>query len=441
MKASRVLWVAVMLALQGDIFAQTTPPRTATPVVPLTFSTSLPLMVIDTGGMAIADDPKIPASLAVISKGAGDSNRPSDRPTGFQGGIGIEVRGTTSQTFPKKQYGFETRDDLGKGAAVGLLGLPPGRSWILSAAYSDPTLLRDAVAYNLARRMGHYASRTLPVELILNGEYQGVYLLEEKLEPAPGRIQLGKQGVLLQITPADRVDPGDVSFKLPEFGTTFVIEFPKGKALTGAMKADIEKAVTSFAFGLYRPDPSRAQPSYLEHVDLNSLADFVLLNEFFKNADAFFASTYLTRDPSVTGDAGMPGKLAFGPVWDLDRGMGNSGRPDLDQPTGWAFQGALFTERLYNDRTFVKHYVQRWHALRKTGVIDSVLADFERDASLLAGPAGRNFTRWPLAGQSVIPGTTAAGRYPAEVAKLKAWLTARAAWMDSNINALLQPGW
>lgn len=441
MKHHALATLGVLVALCAGVSAQTAAP--AAPVMPTNFTSALPLLILQTGGKPILDEPKTPGTLAVISKAAGSTNRPGDPATGFNGPIGIEVRGTTSQQFPKKQYLLETHDLNGKDANVSLLGLPPGSHWVLLASYTDPSLQRDAVGYNLSRRMGHYASRTVPVEVMLNGQYQGVYTLAEKLEVAPGRIELGKQGVLMQITPPDRLKAGNISFKLPESGTVVVIESPRGKALSAAAKAETEQFMAAFTAQLYHPDPAHPEKTYMDYVDLDALVDFLLLNEFLKNADALYASTYITRDlPAKNAPAsGSQGKLVFGPVWDLDRSMGNSGRPDLDATSGWTFTQGLFSEVLYDNPTFIRRFAQRWHELRRSGVIEGVFADLDRDARLLADPARRNFARWPVAGTTVIRGTPAAGRYPQEVAELKTWLTARAQWMDTHIDALIKPGW
>ncbi len=439
MKHRALLTLGILMMLGSGALTQTagTPANAPAPVTPAHFSTPLPLLILQTNGKPILDEPKTAATLGVISRPAGGTNQPTDPPTGYQGPVGIEVRGSSSQQFPKKQYLLETRDQQGKDLNVALLGLPAGSKWVLLASYTDPTLLRDAVGYNLSRRMGHYASRTVPVEVMLNGEYLGIYTLAEKLEVAPSRVALGAQGVLMQIMPADRVKPGDISFKLPESGTVFVIEWPKGKALTSQAKADIERFTAAFAAQLYHPDPARPDRTYLDYLDLEAMVDYMLLNEYLKNADALYASTYVSRD--VT--AGGSGKLVFGPVWDMDRSMGNAGRPDLDAATGWTFQNALFTEVLYDNPTFVRRFVARWRELRRTGVIENVLADLDRDARLLADPARRNFARWPVAGTAVIGGTAAARTYPEDVARLKVWLTTRAEWIDAHIDSLVKAGW
>ncbi|GGL08587.1 hypothetical protein GCM10010844_29190 [Deinococcus radiotolerans] len=403
------------------------------------FNSALPILTLDTAGRTIVNEPKTSARLGVISQPSAHLNTPTDPPNAYQGPIGIEVRGSSSQAFPKKSYLFETRNASGKALDVPLLGLPAGSRWVLNAAYADPSLLRDAVGYNLSRRMGRNASRTVPVEVMLNGQYLGVYLLEEKPEVAPGRITLGPDGVLLQLTPADRVKPGDISFKLPESGTVFIVEWPKGKNLSAAALLDIQRFTTAFAAQLYHPDTAAPGRSYLDYLDVDAMVDYMLLNEYLKNADALYASTYVTRDTSPGAQGG--GKLVFGPVWDLDRGLGNSGTAALDAPAGWTFRTALFTEVLYDNPTFVRRFVARWQDLRRSGVIDSVLADLDRDARRLTDPASRNFARWPVEGTVVLPGTPTARRFPEEVERLRSWLILRAQWMDANISSLIQPGW
>src|SRR5690606_22349398 len=103
-----------------------------------------------------------------------------------------EVRGSSSQSFPKKSFGFETRDAEGEDDEVALLGLPKEEDWILYAPYTDKSLLRDALTYKLANDLGRYAPRTVFCELYLNGDYHGVYALEEKIKRDKNRVNIAK---------------------------------------------------------------------------------------------------------------------------------------------------------------------------------------------------------------------------------------------------------
>ena len=78
--------------------------------------------------------------------------------------------------FPKKPYGLETRDSTGANLNVPLLGMPRENDWILRAAFIDKTLLRDHLGLYMSRKTGRWASRSRHCELVLNGDYQGVYV-------------------------------------------------------------------------------------------------------------------------------------------------------------------------------------------------------------------------------------------------------------------------
>jgi len=118
---------------------------------PVIFESShLPIVVIDTDGQNIVDDYKITAHMGVIDNGPGEMNDISDNYNHYDGLIGIEIRGSSTQMFPKKQYAVETRDSTGENLNVPLLGMPVENDWILYAPYSDKSLIRNVLAYDLA---------------------------------------------------------------------------------------------------------------------------------------------------------------------------------------------------------------------------------------------------------------------------------------------------
>lgn len=142
----------------------------------------LPHISINTSGIEIVDEPKIDASLLIEVAGE----------TVFEGFSGIEIRGATSQMFPKKSYGLETRDENNEDLKVSLLEFPEEEDWILYAPYSDKSLMRNVLVYDLSRAMGQYASRTRFAEVTINNEYKGVYVFMEKLKRDSGRIDINK---------------------------------------------------------------------------------------------------------------------------------------------------------------------------------------------------------------------------------------------------------
>ena len=135
---------------------------------PFVFNEStLPIVVIDTDGQEILNDPRIVVHMGIIDNASGINNI-DDPFNGYDGQISIEIRGSSSQMFPKKQYALETQDIDGENLNVSILGMPAENDWILYAPYSDKSLLRNFLAYELARNMGRYASRTRFCELVIN---------------------------------------------------------------------------------------------------------------------------------------------------------------------------------------------------------------------------------------------------------------------------------
>ena len=156
-------------------------------------SSDLPIVVITTsGGEEIPDEPKITADMKIIFNGIGQINKVDDPGNIYSGKVGIEIRGRYSSSLPQKPYGFETRDEEGNNLNVPILGMPEENDWILTANYNDKTFLRNFLAFELFRKMGHYAPRTVYCEVVVNGEYQGIYLLGEKIKQDKNRVDIAR---------------------------------------------------------------------------------------------------------------------------------------------------------------------------------------------------------------------------------------------------------
>ena len=157
---------------------------------------NLPIFIINTdNGAQIPDNPRIFATLKIIFRGPGQRNYLTDQNTiqylDYNGRIDIEIRGSSSQTTPKKQYGFSTKNaDNITNNNVNLLGMPDEHDWILNGMVFDPALMRDYLCFNLSRQIGEYASRTAYCEVVINGSYKGLYLLQEKIKVDDRRVDI-----------------------------------------------------------------------------------------------------------------------------------------------------------------------------------------------------------------------------------------------------------
>src|SRR6185295_17227161 len=171
------------------------------------FSSNLPLVIISTLGQRISRESKVPVSARFIDTKNGRSSLLGV--ASFDGRGDINYRGYSSLRFPKRSYTFKTRDDSDNSLKVPILGFPADSDWILYAPYSDKTLIRDALAYELSNKMGRYAPRTRFVEVFVsrgNGrlsmrDYQGVYVFEEKITRGKDRVNIAKLG------PTDNAEP------------------------------------------------------------------------------------------------------------------------------------------------------------------------------------------------------------------------------------------
>ena len=160
-------------------------------------SSNLPIVIINTSGQIIQDDPRITVSMGIIDNGLGQINHVTDSFNNYNGDVSIEIRGSTSQYYPKKSYAFTPLDSSGNNVEAPILGFPAETDWIFYAPYPDKTLMRNTLAYYFFNRMGHYTSRTRFVELILNEDYLGVYELHEKVKRDDNRVNISK------LTPSD----------------------------------------------------------------------------------------------------------------------------------------------------------------------------------------------------------------------------------------------
>ena len=437
------------------------------PAQPFAFTSSdLPILVINTvNNAAIPDEPKITADMKVIYNGEGIRNYLTDTIFHYNGKIGIERRGSSSQGMPKKPYGFETRDAQGNNLNVALLGMPAENDWILTANYSDKTLFRNALTYNLANKTGQYAPRTRFCEVMLNGDYQGVYTLTEKIKRDSGRVNIAKlysfdtAGAELTggyIVKVDKLTgsggAGWTSAFAPPGASGnqtiyFQYAYPKPDSIQTRQAQYIKSFVDSFEAALASPQFQDPVNGWRRFMDENSVIDFMLMNEMSRNVDGYRISTFLHKEKITRGN-----KLKMGPVWDFDIAWQNANYCQGNSTTGWAYDfnavcggdGLLvpfWWQRFRQDTLFNRRLFCRYTEFRSTIFSDpSLNALADSMAAELDESQARNFERWPILGVYVWPNpnpipTTYAG----EIAKLKQWFTNRMAWLDAQISPIASP--
>ena len=424
----------------------------AAPVSAQTFeSSNLPIVLIDTDGVEIPDEPKIPALMRVIDNGTGARNHVTDPATAYDGHIGIEVRGNSSQAFPKKQYGLETRDADGENNNVELLGLPEENDWILYAPYSDKSLMRNVLLYDLARDAGRYASRRRFVEVVLNGDYAGLYVLLEKVKRDDNRVDINKLkpdetsgddltgGYIIEV---DRF-AGEASGWYPGFPTTtgdgypfYTYSTPDADDIVPEQQAYIQDWFRTFRDVMASPDRDDPDAGYRSLVDLGSFVDFVIWQELSRNIDGYRLSTYLHKDK----DSNDP-RVHAGPVWDFNLAFGNAWFLGGHDVTGFQVRFpyedttpvSFWWLQMFETDSFQAALRDRWTELRSGLLSDAALvARIDALAAEVDEAQTRNFERWPVLGVYVWPNEYVGETYADEVDYLTGFVLDRAAWLDAN---------
>lgn len=419
---------------------------------PISFdSTLLPLVVINTGGVEIPNEPRINAHMKLVSNGPGVYNAVDDPGNGYDGQISIELRGESSLwLYPKKSYSLETQTATGENNNVSLLGLPAENDWVLYAPYGDKSLVRNVLSYGLFEQMGHYAPRTRFVEVVVNEDYKGIYVLTEKIKRDKNRVDMAKLlpgdisgdeltgGYLLRIDKTSGM-PAEEYWKSPVMPTEpgyeqVIYQYfdPDYQELNDIQRQYIRNHLLEFETALISKDFKDPGKGYRAYLDMPSFVDLTILNEFTKDVDAFRLSHYFYKQKDSDG-----GKLVTGPPWDYNLTFGNSDfLPDVQEPVNWVHTLPItiyWWPRIMEDYWFRRELSCRWDELYSTvlssdhlhGIIDSAI-------QVLGASIPRNYQRWPILGRYVWPNSYVGSTYSDEEWFLRNWIDERLLWLDSR---------
>ncbi len=412
-----------------------------------TFTDSnLPIVIINTdGSVPIPDDPRVKANMKIIYKGEGERNYVTDQNTAayldYNGRIDIEIRGSSSQYSQKKQYGFSTK--LADGVTnnnVSLLGMPAENDWILNSMVFDSSLIRDYLCFNLSRQIGEYASRTAYCEVVVNGSYRGLYILEEKIKPDNNRVDVYKITFNDNYVPevsggyiikADKTTGGDpVAWRMSAWNGSlvdFIHEFPKPEDVTELQTSYIKHQFNLLGMAAESGDYS-VTTGYPSVIDIPSFIHYMIISELSSNCDSYQFSTYYHKDRN--------GKIRAGPVWDSDLTFGNDlffWGFDRSWANVWQFsngdnEGPKFWRDLYNENQFRCYLSKRWNELIQPGQplnINTLKNFIDSTVALISEAVVRENTKWSNVKD-----------HQERIAQIKSWLDARIPWITSNL-----PSW
>lgn len=416
-------------------------------------TSNLPIIIIESGFDPINEDVKVQASMKIVYRGDGqttfinDQNNPAYLE--YDGFIGINIRGSSSLDFAKKQYSIELWDAANQTNPTNIFGMGSEQDWILQAPYIDKTMMRNVLTYQLSNEMGQYAVETKFCEMILDGDYKGVYVFMERIKIDNDRLDLEDLDPILDNTQPNitggyiwKVDKGEAD-NSDGFTTAETDRYryhdPNPNNISTAqgnyLKSELESFEAIMNNGGNIADPLTGYPS---KIDVSTWVDQFILQEWTKNPDAFGSSMYYHKYRN--------GKLRMGPVWDLNLALGASYHGFANFSTDWttdfghALIGPSYNQELFDDPTFQCLMRDRWDELRSPGQplhINSINAVIDSIYNLLnAGPQQRNYTRWDILGKQVwleAPGAQTRDTYLKEIDYMKDWIADRLDWVDSNM--------
>ena len=412
---------------------------------------NLPLILINTQGQTILDGSKITAKMSLINNSTGINNV-NDTIFEYNGFIGIDTRGSSSLMFDKKSFNVETRDATGANLNVSLIGLPTENDWVLYAPYSDKTLMRNVLVYNLGNLTGRWSPHTRFCELYVNSEYRGVYVLMEKIKRDKNRVNIaslkpedisGDQlsgGYILKIDRPDSgawISPYKARNDIQDVPISYVD--PKFEDLVPQQRTYIKDYVTGFENALRGVNYKDPNIGYRAYVNMQSFVDYYILNEICRNLDAYRLSTFFYKDKDSKG-----GKITMGPFWDYDISLGNADFFNAGSTIGWVVDGLgngdqygipFWWDKLNTDPYFKSELKKRWNELRSDKFSNlNINKSIDSCSVLLTNAEQRNFQKFNILNTYVWPNNYIGGTYANEVIYLKNWIKNRFTWMDSQIS-------
>ena len=380
--------------------------------------TGLPVMWIETEGRKDINSKEdyLRASFKLVedvrTRSAGDI---------IEDSVNIKGRGNTTWDMPKKPYRLKLDHKQA------LLNEPKNKAWVLLNNFADKTMIRNKLALYLGG-IGNfdYTPRSHYVELILNGRYNGTYLLCERVEVGEDRVNVGEDGFLIVLD--EKPDANDVVFTTNHLDNKVIqIKYPKvssGDDNYNYIKNYVLKAENA----LYGKDFKEINNGWQKYMDIDTFADYYVIQEIAKNVDGNLRlSTYMNFKRG--------GKIKMGPLWDFDIAFGNVDYDNCSTPEGFQIKKDRWYVRLFEDPAFVAKVKERFNYFYNKR--DDIMREINGNANYLKYAVQENDNRWHTFYTYTWPNYNIWGNYNNEVQSLKEWLNARFEWLKHEFDMML----
>lgn len=320
----------------------------------------------------------------------------------------VKGRGNSTWGLPKKPYKIKLD------SKEPVFGLKQEKDWVLLANYLDGTHLLNAVAMKIGQLLEMpFTNTIIPVEVSVNNEYLGLYMLTEQIEVKSNRVNVDDDGILLEL---DSNYDEDWQFKSKGFGLPVTLKFPEpddasGLNIVKGQFESLEELMTREDF------PNN---NYLDYIDANSIANYIIVYMLTDNEEINHPkSTYIHKNSS--------GKFNMGPIWDFDWAFGYEGTQQhfsrYNSPLFWANQssGTRFFSKFLEDPKIKAQIKENWTNFRANN-FEELLTYVDEYAFIIRGATKRDYKVWSRTGS--------------DATTVKNWLENRSTYMTSYINNL-----
>lgn len=372
----------------------------------------------------------------------------------------VRLRGNTTQSMPKKPYAIKLEDK------VEVLGMPKHKRWVLLANWLDRTMLRNDLAFYLAHQTDTWAPHGKPVELVLNGVHVGNYYLGEQIKIDKKRVNIADVGLdeLSEQTEAaagaelgyllecdQSADDTEVYFKVSSPVTFYVyVKDPSDDPYLGDNTSRSKHIGITYIKNYFNNVGTALKNSNwtktAELLDYKSFADHWIMTELTENQESKHPKSFYMHK-----DAG--GKLCAGPAWDYDWGtfidmkyIGDSRYGETSSTAGkiqnkYTMRYTMWYQYLFNDQAFKAVVKERWAVLKPK--METALTYLDERAAEVKASDEFNHAMWPIEGMIVgswysygFPNHDEKLSYDDAISSMRAALSARLTWLDTEINNL-----
>jgi hypothetical protein len=368
-------------------------------------NTGLPIVRIDTEGRQTI------TSRETYINGVVKINDPADPSNNLEAETEVRGRGNSTWFYPKRPYRIKFKEKQK------LFGLTKAKSWVLLANHQDPTLMMNTITFELGRLMDFpFTNHPVHVELVLNGVYEGSYVLTEQIQAGKGRVDIDEDdGFLVEM---DSYYDEEPKFTSANYRLPVMIKSPED--LTDPAGYDFVKdAVNELDSRLYN-GKFDGSDGYRELIDVDSFVKFLLINEIVGNSEIGFPkSAYMHKDKD--------GKIFMGPLWDFDGGFSWSGEGTnvYFESNRYRIKQHPFFKRLFDDPVFTARYKELWNQYYEDGTLIGIITFIDATAARLDASQKANFTVWKWLNKP---------NYGNEISKLKQWWRDRVEYLNAEIN-------